>query len=63
MSFIEIGNTRGGAVLGGGDWIHVGCVAFVVSVEVSRKEFTLWGLQLRGQVWSGDLACSWQLKL
>lgn len=63
MSFIEIGNTRRGAVLGGGDWIRVGCVAFVVSVEVSRKEFALWGLQLRGQVWSGDLACSWQLKL
>lgn len=58
----ETGNTRRGAVLGGGGWIRVGRVAFAVSVEVSRKELALWGLDLKGQVWAGDLACSWQLK-
>lgn len=63
MSFIEIGNIRRGAVLGGGDWIRVGCVAFAVSMEMSGKELALRGLELRGQVWTGDVACSGQVKL
>ena len=55
MSFTEIGNTRRGAVLGG-DWIHLGCVAFVASVEVSRKDTWGWsflgaGAQGTGLVW------------
>lgn len=63
MSFTETGNIGRGAVLGGSDWIRVGCVAFAVSVEMSGKELALWGLELRGQVWTGDVACSGQVKL
>lgn len=44
----ETGNTRRGAVLGGGGWIRVGRVAFAVFVEVSRKELALWGAGPQG---------------
>lgn len=58
--FTEIGNIRKGAILGGDDWTRIGRAAFAVSVEVSRKELALWGLEFLGKLWARDLAYSWR---
>ena len=48
MSFIKTGNIRRGAVLGGGDWIRVGCVAFAVSCGDVRERVGFIGAGAQG---------------